>query len=80
MKRETMQIETARLHRISATCHPENHASERVLQKIGMQKEGYLREHKWSKGMWHDSLLSAMSERDWKAVPGTASPIHHGNA
>jgi [ribosomal protein S5]-alanine N-acetyltransferase len=52
------------LHRIFATCHPENRASERVLQKIGMKKEGHLREHKWSKGTWRDSLLYAIIERD----------------
>lgn len=48
------------LHRIFATCHPENRASERVLQKLGMQKEGYLHENKWSKGTWRDSLLYAL--------------------
>ncbi|MEH2223440.1 MAG: GNAT family N-acetyltransferase [Nostoc sp.] len=26
------------LHRIFATCHPENIASARVMQKIGMQQ------------------------------------------
>ena len=30
-------------HRIFATCNPENVVSARVLEKIGMQKEGYLR-------------------------------------
>ncbi|MHC5828287.1 MAG: GNAT family N-acetyltransferase, partial [Nostoc sp.] len=40
------------LHRIFATCRPENIASARVLQKIGMQQEGYLREHHWIKGEW----------------------------
>ena len=28
------------LHRLSATCHPENTASERVLEKCGMRFEG----------------------------------------
>ena len=59
------------LHRIFATCHPENRASERVLQKIGMQKEGYIREHKWSKGTWRDSLLYAILERDKISVQST---------
>jgi ribosomal-protein-alanine N-acetyltransferase len=30
------------LHRIWATCLPENPASERVLRKVGMRKEGFL--------------------------------------
>jgi len=54
------------LHRIFATCAPENIASSRVLEKSGMKKEGHLREHKWSKGEWRDSYLFAVLEKDWK--------------
>jgi|SRR5579885_479751 len=57
---------TLQLHRIFATCHPENKGSERVMQKIGMRKEGHLRENKWGKGAWRDSLLYAIIESDWK--------------
>ncbi|WP_207229485.1 GNAT family protein [Ktedonosporobacter rubrisoli] len=39
-----------------------------------MQKEGYLREHKWNKGIWRDSLLYAIIERDWQAGK-TSSPL-----
>ncbi|MCC5641997.1 GNAT family N-acetyltransferase [Nostoc sp. CHAB 5824] len=56
------------LHRIFATCHPENIASARVLQKIGMQQEGYLREHHWIKGEWRDSWLYAILEHEWRSV------------
>jgi RimJ/RimL family protein N-acetyltransferase len=45
------------LHRISATCRPENHASARVLEKSGMSLEGRLRDHKFIRGQWRDSLL-----------------------
>jgi RimJ/RimL family protein N-acetyltransferase len=44
------------LHRIFATCDPANVASARVLEKIGMQREGRLRENKTVKGKWRDSL------------------------
>ena len=33
------------LHRIIATCDPANTGSYRVMEKLGMQREGYLREH-----------------------------------
>jgi RimJ/RimL family protein N-acetyltransferase len=52
------------LHRIWATCAPANAGSRRVLEKIGMQREGYLREHRWMKGQWRDSLLYAILEQD----------------
>lgn len=55
-----------KLHRIYATCHPENLGSERVLQKIGMQKEGHLRQHIRYKGHWRDSLLYAILEDEYR--------------
>ena len=42
-------------HRIEAKCCTENTASERVMQKLGMNKEGILRERFYGKdGRWHD--------------------------
>ena len=52
-------------HRIFATCDPRNAGSRRVLKKIGMRREGRLREHKWQKGEWRDSLLYAILEHEW---------------
>jgi ribosomal-protein-alanine N-acetyltransferase len=57
---------TLKLHRIFASCHPDNIGSERVMQKIGMQKEGHLRQHRWSQGGWRDSLLYAVLEHEWQ--------------
>jgi [ribosomal protein S5]-alanine N-acetyltransferase len=53
-------------HRIWATCDPANVGSMRVLEKIGMQREGYLREHRWMKSRWRDSLLYAILVQDWR--------------
>jgi [ribosomal protein S5]-alanine N-acetyltransferase len=47
------------LHRIIATCHPDNRGSVRVLEKAGMAYEGRLRDHKLIRGQWRDSLLYA---------------------
>jgi len=54
------------LHRIFATVDPANIASINVLEKINMQLEGHLREHKWVKGKWRDSVLYAILESEWK--------------
>lgn len=54
------------LHRIFAECRPENRASARVLQKIGMRQEGHLRENKWIKGRWEDTLLFAILDNEWQ--------------
>ena len=53
------------LHRIFATCDPENVASARVLEKTGMHREGLLRERKWTKGRWLDCVLYAILDHEW---------------
>jgi RimJ/RimL family protein N-acetyltransferase len=55
-----------KFHRIFATCDPSNIASAHVLEKIDMQLEGHLREHKLAKGNWRDSLLYAILDYEWK--------------
>ena len=53
------------LHRVYAMCHPDNTGSQRVMQKIGMQYEGHLREDwRYRDGTWRDSLLYAILAQD----------------
>jgi [ribosomal protein S5]-alanine N-acetyltransferase len=47
------------LHRIAATCHPDNRASARVLTKAGVALEGRMRDHRLVRGQWRDSMLYA---------------------
>ena len=55
------------LHRIVGRCSPENTASGRVLEKVGMLREGCLRRNTWEKGRWRDTLIYALLEDE---VPG----------
>lgn len=56
------------LHRLFAQCHPDNAGSRRVMEKIGMQYEGRLRENRPAgDGTWRDSLLYAIIDHEWKA-------------
>lgn len=55
-----------KLHRIFATCDPENSISASVLQKVGMQREGCLRQHELIRGEWRDSLLYAILKDEWR--------------
>ena len=55
-----------KLHRIFATCGPQNERSVSVLEKAGMRREGRLREHKCVKGKWRDSFLYAILNNEWK--------------
>ncbi|HZN61616.1 MAG TPA: GNAT family protein [Planctomycetota bacterium] len=54
------------LHRIWAEVDPSNDASARVLEKIGMIREGRLRQHKWYKEDWRDSYLYSILYPEWK--------------
>lgn len=47
------------LKRVSATCHPDDVGSARVLEKAGMRFEGRLRSHLLVQGVWRDSPLYA---------------------
>ena len=52
-------------HRIEAKCCVENTASERVMQKLGMAKEGVLRERFYGKdGRWHDLVEYSLLAHD----------------
>lgn len=42
------------LHRLEARVFPENHASARVLFKLGFREEGLLREAAFATGAWQD--------------------------
>jgi RimJ/RimL family protein N-acetyltransferase len=57
------------LHRIWAACDVENRASARVLEKVGMRREGHLRQNVRRKGEWRDSYLYAILEPDWRGEP-----------
>lgn len=55
------------LHRVSAWCIADNAGSVRVLEKLGMQREGRLRDKLYFKGRWWDMLLYAILDHEWPA-------------
>ena len=54
------------LHRIAAYCVTDNIASAHVLEKLGMRQEGHLREHKFYKNRWWDTLIYAILYDEWR--------------
>jgi ribosomal-protein-alanine N-acetyltransferase len=55
---------TLRLHRIEASCLPNNEASIRLLERAGFIREGYARAYLRINGAWQDHLLYAVLESD----------------
>jgi ribosomal-protein-alanine N-acetyltransferase len=66
---------TLGMHRIYAVCDPANVASAHVLEKLGMRREGVMREHRWEKGRWVDELLYAVLDREWAARRASTSRV-----
>ena len=53
------------VNRIEAFVHPDNLASIKILQKLGFQKEGQLREYYFHGGEFYDSLLFSLLRKEW---------------
>jgi RimJ/RimL family protein N-acetyltransferase len=58
-------------HRITASCDARNAASAAVLERLGMRREGHLRQSTWAKGEWTDDLLYALLRDEWP--PGSSA-------
>jgi RimJ/RimL family protein N-acetyltransferase len=58
-------FETMGLHRVWTFCLAENEASWRVMERIGMRREGVLKQNVWLRKRWWDSALYAILEEEW---------------
>ncbi len=54
-----------KLHRIIATCQPENIASYRIMEKIGMRREGHFKKCIPNGSEWWDEYYYAVLAEEW---------------
>ncbi len=59
-------FEHMKLHRIIATCQPENIPSYKVMEKIGMRREGYFKKCIPAGDGWWDEYYYAILREEWK--------------
>jgi RimJ/RimL family protein N-acetyltransferase len=52
--------------RIQAKANPRNVASQRVLEKAGLKKEGLIRKDVFVRGQWQDGVLYSILREEWK--------------
>jgi ribosomal-protein-alanine N-acetyltransferase len=64
-------FERAGLHRIQAGVMPRNHASARVLSKLGFRHEGLAKNYLYINGVWEDHDMYALTVEDWPKGPPT---------
>jgi RimJ/RimL family protein N-acetyltransferase len=60
-----LAFEQLKVHRVVAYCNALNVQSFRVMEKIGMRRDGWLRESLWWNGGWVDEFVYAILEREW---------------
>jgi ribosomal-protein-alanine N-acetyltransferase len=62
-------FKTMNLHRVEAVVEPGNIASQGLLEKIGFQAEGRLRERFLQDGTFHDDLFFGLLAHEWNHTP-----------
>jgi RimJ/RimL family protein N-acetyltransferase len=69
-----LAFEELKLHRVIGRLEARNTASARVLEKLGMRREGHLVENEYVKGEWQSELDYAILDREWRGVVGGSEP------
>lgn len=62
--------------RVQAETHPDNRASQRVLEKAGFFLEGRIRKSFFSRGVYRDTAMYSILREEWKA-PRILPHGHH---
>jgi RimJ/RimL family protein N-acetyltransferase len=58
---------TLDLHRIIGRCDARNTASARLMERLGMRREGHFVDNEWVKDEWTSELVYALLQHEWRA-------------
>ena len=61
-------------HRALAITDARNAPAARVLERLGMRREGHFLQNGWFKGGWGDEYVYALLEREWREARGSSIP------
>ncbi|MBN2046364.1 MAG: GNAT family N-acetyltransferase [Anaerolineaceae bacterium] len=61
-------FEKCNLHRVTAMCDVLNTASARLMERVGMRREGHFIENFYFKGAYSSEYLYAILAREWTAM------------
>ncbi len=59
-----------KMHRITGVSNVANVASQKLMEAIGMRREGHFTKNIWFKGDWKDEYLYAILEEEWGKFKG----------
>lgn len=57
-----------RLHRLSGQCSADNKGSMRIMQKVGMAREGLLRDVHFARGKWWSTVIYGVLEHEYAKI------------
>jgi [ribosomal protein S5]-alanine N-acetyltransferase len=57
-----------KLHRVAAQCSPDNKGSIRIMQKLGLAREGLLRDVHFARGKWWSTLIYGMLDQEYAKI------------
>ncbi|MCP4150284.1 MAG: GNAT family N-acetyltransferase, partial [bacterium] len=55
------------IHRVIGVSDAKNLASLKLMERMGMRKEGHFIKNIWFKGQWGDECLCALLKEEWPA-------------
>jgi ribosomal-protein-alanine N-acetyltransferase len=62
-----MAFDKLGLHRVEASCIPDNIASRKLLSNLGFREEGFAHSYLKIAGEWADHILFGITEDEWRA-------------
>ena len=62
------------LHRVQAAVMPRNARSIRVVEKLGLRREGFAERYLQIAGVWEDHVLFAVTAEEWKVHATSPAP------
>jgi len=57
-----------KLHRVAGQCSPDNKGSIRIMQKLGMAREGLLRDIHFGRGKWWSTLIYGLLDQEYTKI------------
>jgi aminoglycoside 6'-N-acetyltransferase len=61
-------IRDPQLERVQSDTAADNHAEQRSLEKVGMEREGVVRHAEFRDGHYHDHVLYGILRSEWEAL------------
>lgn len=66
------------MRRVIAQVDSRNAASAKLCERVGMQREAYLRQDFWTKGEWTDNVIYGLLAKEWQGPLVRARPSSSG--